>query len=71
MNCQYLTPKEKFNLCELGLYGGKPSVGVCQRCIENGENNAGFAIELFKREESAHPEGVPKISGCCDRADQD
>ena len=55
-------------LCALGLYGGKPFLGVCQRCIANGENTPEFARQLEARAAAAHPDGATKISGCCDSA---
>jgi hypothetical protein len=61
------TTKE-YNACNLNLYGGKPSHGTCARCIERGENNEGFAKELFAKAEQAHPSTAFKISGCCDSA---
>jgi hypothetical protein len=60
-----------YNICALKMYGGRPSNGMCERCIEREENNKAFAKALFEREELAHPKGVARISGCCDRADQD
>ena len=56
--------------CRLKLYGGRPSAGVCMRCISRGENNPAFADVLFEREKIAHPASVARISGCCDKADQ-
>jgi len=71
IRCEFWRGKRDFGVCSMGFYGGRPSLGVCQQCISKGENNRAFAEALFAREKQAHPDGVRRISGCCDRADQD
>jgi hypothetical protein len=58
-------------LCAIGLYGGKPFLGNCKLCIDNNRNNAEYATELIERVQRSHPSNKQKISGCCDRADQE
>ena len=58
----------EYNVCALGLYGGKPSHGTCQVCIAKGQNNHEYAKELFARAERTHPSNRPRVSGCCDSA---
>lgn len=70
MTCEFLTKEKNFNICGLEMYGGRPSMGICLLCMERGENTREFAQNLFEREKKAHPEGVPKVSGCCDPPDQ-
>jgi hypothetical protein len=55
-------------VCKLGLYGGMPSYGICEKCISNNENNEKFAKEIKTRFEKSHPSNVNTISGCCDSA---
>ena len=71
INCEFWVAYKVGGKCKLGLYGGYPSPGVCQNCIKLGENNPEFARTLKERYKRSHPAGVSKISGCCDRADQD
>lgn len=71
MNCPFWTKLRDHGRCSLGLYGGRPSRGTCERCISRGENNEEFARNLFERQKTSHPQNTPRISGCCDRADQD
>jgi hypothetical protein len=69
--CQYRTERIGLSaLCALGLYGGKVTDGTCRRCIRLGQNNPRYAAELFARAERTHPSARPRLSGCCDRADQ-
>jgi hypothetical protein len=72
MTCQYQSlPFGSDNgsrICALGLYGGKPFIGACQRCIAGGENTPEFARQLQDRAAAAHPDAVAKIIGCCDSA---
>jgi hypothetical protein len=71
MNCPHATPMTReINRCALGLYGGKPSKGVCGRCMRQGQNNSEYAAALFARADRTHPAHRPRLSGCCDRADQ-
>jgi hypothetical protein len=55
-------------LCSLGLYGGRPFVGACMRCIANGENTPEFAAKLRDRADVSHPSSANQVSGCCDSA---
>ena len=69
MTCPHITATTKeYNACALGLYGGKPSHGTCKVCIAKGQNNESHARELFARAERTHPSTAPRISGCCDSA---
>jgi hypothetical protein len=56
--------------CSLGWYGGKPFVGNCLDCIAAGENAPEAKAALDARAETSHPTTRPRLSGCCDRADQ-
>jgi hypothetical protein len=39
MNCPHATAiTAQVNACGLGLYGGRPSAGVCKLCVSRGEN---------------------------------
>jgi hypothetical protein len=74
MTCKHQsrTAEKRFRFtCALGLYGGKPWVGNCNTCIQSGQNNEDYAKGLFDKAERSHPSGKPRLSGCCDRADQD
>ena len=54
--CQYaIKLNDHVNSCALGLYGGKPSNGVCAHCISKGENTPRHA-DKFK----ATPPSLPK-----------
>lgn len=67
--CIHITDSSKeYNVCSLGLYGGRPSHGTCKICIENKQNNEAYAKELFEKKEKTHPSSVKRISGCCDSA---
>jgi hypothetical protein len=69
MNCEHITTSTKeYNACNLGMYGGKPSHGTCNLCIERGQNNPQHAAELAARAERSHPPSARKVSGCCDSA---
>lgn len=57
-------------LCAIGLYGGHPWVGECNKCMAAGQNNEKHAAELAARAARSHPASAARISGCCDRADQ-
>ena len=44
MTCPHATAiSAQVNACGLGLYGGRPSKGVCAYCISRGENTTEFA----------------------------
>jgi hypothetical protein len=69
MKCSFITKQTKeYNICAIGLYGGKPSHGTCRLCIERGENTAEFAAQLAERSERSHPATAARVSGCCDSA---
>lgn len=69
MTCPHITATTReYNVCALGLYGGKPSHGTCARCMERGENNPAYATALAARAETSHPANAPRASGCCDSA---
>lgn len=71
LNCPHASRIDRHtNQCGLGLYGGRPSQGVCLKCQGAGENTAEFAAALFALADKAHPANRPRLSGCCDRADQ-
>jgi hypothetical protein len=70
MQCKYRTGIGTSGRCQLRLYGGACTNGNMKRCIGAGQNNPEYAKELFARAERAHPSNRPRISGCCDRADQ-
>lgn len=57
-------------LCQLGLYGGRPSLKLCQACVSAGENTPATVAALQAQATRSHPPSVPRVSGCCDRADQ-
>jgi len=59
MNCQYATSVSEYtNSCGLGLYGGQPSVGVCDYCVKRGDNNEEFAT-AYKLQENKPTNDVP------------
>ena len=67
MTCPHITSTTReYNVCALGLYGGRPSHGTCSRCVERGENNPAFAAQLAARAERSHPATAARVSGCCD-----
>jgi hypothetical protein len=66
VTCEHLTD----NRCKLGLYGGNPHRINCIACVTQGQNTPEFAAELRDTWARSHPEGVPKVSGCCDDARQ-
>jgi hypothetical protein len=69
MNCPHIKEKSwQFNICALGMYGGRPSHGTCKVCIERGQNNPQHAAELAARAERSHPSIAKRVSGCCDSA---
>lgn len=71
ISCPHFTPRAKDGgSCTLGMYGGKPSLGVCKNCIAKGQNNPEHAKDMEAIYEKAWPSGARRISGCCDRADQ-
>jgi hypothetical protein len=63
-------PRNQFN-CALGYYGGRPLIGNCLDCLKRGDNTPEAKAALDARASKSHPESRPRLSGCCDRADQD
>jgi hypothetical protein len=54
--CIYLVKiNESMNLCKMGLYGGRPSKGVCKHCISRGENTPEHAAQV-----KANPPTLPQ-----------
>jgi hypothetical protein len=72
MTCVYQSQSEWRHVynCALGYYGGRPLVGNCLACARKGDNTPAHAAELAARADRAHPANRPRLSGCCDRADQ-
>jgi hypothetical protein len=70
--CPHQEPTERRNAfrCTIGMYGGHPYLGNCLQCIKSGANTPAHAAELAARAARAHPANRPRLSGCCDRADQ-
>jgi len=69
MTCPHISSTTReYNVCALGLYGGKPSHGTCQVCIAKGQNTPEYAKQLFEKAERTHPSTAPRVSGCCDSA---
>jgi hypothetical protein len=56
--------------CALGWFGGSPWLGNCMECQRSGNNTAEAKATFDAKAEAAHPGHRPRISGCCDRADQ-
>jgi hypothetical protein len=56
--------------CALGWYGGRPWLGNCNDCITAGRNTPEAKAAADAKAESSHPANRPRLSGCCDRADQ-
>lgn len=56
--------------CRLGWFGGDVSIVLCQECIKRGDNTPETKAAFDAKAQSAHPGSRPRISGCCDRADQ-
>ena len=56
MTCPHATPiSAHANACGLGLHGGRPSKGVCARCMERGENTPEHAAQV-----KANPPTLPQ-----------
>ena len=69
INCPFASIDKNSITCQLGLYGSKPKEHNCVRCINLGNNNQEFKEKLEKRRMSSHPPNQPKVSGCCDSAE--
>jgi hypothetical protein len=67
---QQLTERRNAFRCTIGLYGGHPYLGNCLHCIKNGDNYPEKKAEIEARWIRSHPANRPRLSGCCDRADQ-
>lgn len=66
IDCQHFSPRAKDGgTCDLGMHGGKPSHGVCKRCLERGDNTPEKAREIIERYEKAFPAQHRGITGCC------
>lgn len=66
IDCPHYTRERNHGLCAIGLFGGKPWAGNCRDCIAKGNNNEAFAAKLRETRRRSHPDGVDRISGCCD-----
>ena len=56
MTCPHATPiSERVNSCGLGLHGGRPSAGVCARCMARGENTPEHAAQV-----KSNPPSLPQ-----------
>jgi hypothetical protein len=56
--------------CALGWYGGRPWLGNCRDCLTEGRNTPEAKAAADARADRSHPANRPRLSGCCDRADQ-
>lgn len=56
--------------CALGWFGGAPWLGNCLECQRSGNNTPEAKAAFDAKAEAAHPGHRPRLSGCCDRADQ-
>jgi hypothetical protein len=72
MNCihQSRTRDRGQFTCALGWYGGRPWLGNCNKCVEAARNTVEAKTAFDAKAERAHPGARPRLSGCCDRADQ-
>jgi hypothetical protein len=72
MTCPYQsrTPNKGRFECALGWYGGRPWLGNCHDCLSRGDNTPAAKAAFDARADRAHPTHRPRLSGCCDRADQ-
>jgi hypothetical protein len=57
-------------ICALGWYGGRPWLGNCNQCMAAGRNTPEAKAAADAKAEASHPSNRPRLSGCCDRADQ-
>jgi len=56
--------------CSLGWYGGHPWLGNCNDCMTTGRNTPEAKVAADALADKTHPANLPRLSGCCDRADQ-
>ena len=62
MSCPHATAiSAQVNACGLGLYGGKPSAGVCAYCVSRGENTPQHAATVETTLPPAKPQ-LPSLS---------
>jgi hypothetical protein len=64
------TDTQKRGRCLLGWFGGFVTHGNCTQCIAKGDNTPEAKAAFDARANRAHPGHRPRLSGCCDRADQ-
>lgn len=58
MKCEYLTVIDSnTNKCALGFYGGRPSIGMCYKCISAKKNSPNFIVKA--------PSSHKQIKKCC------
>jgi hypothetical protein len=72
IDCQYATRSRARGPihCSLGWFGGWPYLGNCVQCQAKKLNTPEAKAAFDAKAEAAHPGHRPRISGCCDRADQ-
>jgi hypothetical protein len=73
MSCKYLLLLKRGEVsraCLLGWYGGAPTEDNCNQCILAGKNTTKAMRDAQRKAKLAHPADRPRLSGCCDRADQ-
>jgi hypothetical protein len=73
INCKfsdYSGKNVRRGLCALGYYGGNVSIFLCLDCLKRGRNTPEAKAAFDAKAERAHPANRPRLSGCCDRADQ-
>ena len=64
MTCSHATPiSAHANSCGLGMHGGRPSKGVCARCMERGENTPEHAAQV-----KANPPPLPQQAASLGKA---
>ena len=52
MNCKHQKPfSENSYICEIDLFGGRPSKGTCDYCIKNGKNTTNSADSIGNNDE--------------------
>jgi hypothetical protein len=56
--------------CALGWHGGFVTLGNCRQCMAEGRNSLEAKSAFDAKAARTHPANRPRLSGCCDRADQ-